>query len=103
MTGSESGLGRREAIPTTDVGLARSLAGVGLARSTANVGLAGSFMAVGLRWLCYLSLVLCLDIFGVLSLFCQNKLGDVLPYGWMLQKTHFADEPLGRGSPIGIF
>ena len=43
-----------------------------------------------------LSLVLCLGLFDVLSLFCQNKLGDVLSYGWMLQKTHFADGPHGR-------
>jgi hypothetical protein len=34
----------------------------------------------------------------VLSLFCQNKLGDVSPFGWMLQKRSFADEPYGRVS-----
>ena len=39
-----------------------------------------------------------LDLFADLSLFCQNKLGDVLPCGWILQKTFFADEPHGRGS-----
>jgi hypothetical protein len=29
-------------------------------------------------------LVLCLGLSGVLNLFCQNKLNDVSPYGWML-------------------
>jgi hypothetical protein len=40
-------------------------------------------------------------LFGVLSLFCQNKLDDVSPCRWMLQKTSFADGPHGRGSLFG--
>jgi hypothetical protein len=43
-------------------------------------------------------LVVCVGLFGDLSLFCQNKLSDVSPCGWMLQKTHFADGPHGRDS-----
>jgi hypothetical protein len=35
-------------------------------------------------------LVLCLGLSGVLNLFCQNKLKDVSPCGWMLQKGYFA-------------
>jgi hypothetical protein len=35
-------------------------------------------------------LVLCLGLSGILSLFCQNKLGDVSLCGWMLQNTLFA-------------
>jgi hypothetical protein len=49
-----------------------------------------------------LSSVLCFGLFSVLSLFCQNKLGDVSPCGWMLQKTPFADGPHGRGSQLRI-
>jgi hypothetical protein len=37
-------------------------------------------------------------LYGVLSLFCQNKLDDVSSYSWMLQKTSFADGPYSRGS-----
>jgi hypothetical protein len=47
-------------------------------------------------------LVLCLGLSGVLSLFCQNKLGDVSPCGWMLQKTSFVDGPHGKGSPFKL-
>jgi hypothetical protein len=39
-------------------------------------------------------------LFGVLSLFCQNKLGNMAPFGWMLQKPSFADGPHSRGSHI---
>jgi hypothetical protein len=53
-------------------------------------------MAVGL-WCVGVSLVVCLGLFGDLSLFCQNKLNDVSSCSWMLQKTHFTDEPNGRG------
>jgi hypothetical protein len=31
-------------------------------------------------------LVVCLDLFGDLNLFSQNKLGDVSPCGWMLKR-----------------
>jgi hypothetical protein len=48
------------------------------------------------------SLVLCLGLSSVLSLFCQNKLSDVSLYGWMLQKTSFADGPHGRGSQFKL-
>jgi hypothetical protein len=44
------------------------------------------------------SLLFVWGLFGDLSLFGQNKLGDVSSYGWVLQKTHFADGPHGRGS-----
>jgi hypothetical protein len=37
-------------------------------------------------------------LYGVLSLFCQNKLDDVSPYNWMMQKTSFIDGPYSRGS-----
>jgi hypothetical protein len=43
-------------------------------------------------------LVLCLGLYGILSLFCQNMLDDVLLYDWMLQKAPFADGPHSRGS-----
>jgi hypothetical protein len=42
-------------------------------------------------------------LFGVLSLFCQNKLGDVSPFGWMLQKRSFAYGPHSRVSLIEFF
>jgi hypothetical protein len=42
--------------------------------------------------------VVCLSLFGDLSLFCQNKLSDVSPCGWMLQKTPFYIWTHGRGS-----
>jgi hypothetical protein len=45
-------------------------------------------------------LVVNLLLSGVLSLFCQNKLGDVSPFGWMLQKRSFADVPYGRVSHL---
>jgi hypothetical protein len=46
----------------------------------------------------FASLVVCLGLFGDLSLFCQNKFGDMSPCGWMLQKTSFTDGSHGRDS-----
>jgi hypothetical protein len=64
---------------------------------------------VGLpTWVCgcgslaWVFLWLLFGLFGDLSLFCQNKLGDVSPCDWMLQKTPFADGSHGRGSLIII-
>ena len=80
---------------------------MGLARPTAGVGPSWLFVAVGLhcvglgsagvglwlwvsgvglwQWVRHGSfLVVCLGLFGDLSLFCQNKLGDVSSCGWML-------------------
>jgi hypothetical protein len=42
--------------------------------------------------------VLCVGVSGVLSLFGQNKLVDVSLFGWMPQKTPFADGLHSRGS-----
>jgi hypothetical protein len=47
-------------------------------------------------------LILCLGLSGVLSLFCQNKLGVVSPCGWMLQNGHFADGPDPMGSHVMV-
>ena len=44
-------------------------------------------------------LVLCLGLSGVLSLFCQNKFGDMSLCGWMLQNIPFTDGLQGRSSP----
>jgi hypothetical protein len=61
----------------------------------------GSFFGCGFADV-GLSLVVYLGLFGDLSIFCQNKLGDVSPCGWMLQKTTFANGRHGRGSQPDI-
>jgi hypothetical protein len=60
------------------------------------LGLLAWSVAMGLR--CGSFLVVCLGLFGDLSLFCQNKLSDVSLCSWMLQNIPFADGPHGRGS-----
>ena len=62
-----------------------------------------TYVGSGLSWLwvsdgCVgLSLVLCSDLFGVLSLFCQNKFNDVSPEGKLEQL--YIEKPNGGKSP----
>jgi hypothetical protein len=60
--------------------------------------ISGCFIVAGQsKWLVWF---FCLGLYGVWSLFCQNKLDDVSLYGWMLQKAPFTDRPYGKGSHI---
>jgi hypothetical protein len=80
-------------------------AGVGLWPWVIGVwvlGLPAWSVAMGLQRGSFL--VVCLGLFGDLSLFCQNKLGDVSPCGWMLQNTLLQmDRMVGALSRLSYF